>query len=84
MLIRDKTDEEIAEKHKISVSDLTETLNKSLKTLKEERAKRSKPRLDDKILTSWNGLMLSGLVDAYRYLGNEEYLTLALKKCQIH
>ncbi|WP_420602777.1 thioredoxin domain-containing protein [Flagellimonas sp.] len=82
VLIRDKTDEEIAEKHKISVSDLTETLNKSLKTLKEERVKRSKPRLDDKILTSWNGLMLSGLVDAYRYLGNEEYLTLALENAK--
>ncbi|WP_337251604.1 thioredoxin domain-containing protein [Maribacter halichondriae] len=45
----------------------------------EERNKRNRPRLDDKILTSWNGLMLKGLTDAYRYVGNPEYLDLALK-----
>ncbi|SNZ01017.1 thioredoxin domain-containing protein [Flagellimonas pacifica] len=82
VLIRDKTNEEIAQKHNISVTDLKKKLNNSLSTLKKERAKRSKPRLDDKILTSWNGLMLNGLVDAYRYLGNEEYLQLALKNAK--
>lgn len=79
VLIRDKDDTEIAEKHGISVPDLGQKMKKALNILKQERAKRDKPRLDDKILTSWNGLMLKGLVDAYRYLGNEEYLELALK-----
>ncbi|MEX0315267.1 MAG: thioredoxin domain-containing protein [Allomuricauda sp.] len=79
VLIRDKNDNEIAEKHNVSVPDLRQKMKDALNILKQERSKRSKPRLDDKILTSWNGLMLKGLVDAYRYLGNKEYLELALK-----
>lgn len=79
VLIRDKSDKEIAEAFNISVAELKTQINKNLNTLKDERNKRSRPRLDDKILTSWNGLMLKGLVDAYRYLGEEDYLDLALK-----
>jgi uncharacterized protein YyaL (SSP411 family) len=79
VLIRDKPDEEIASKHGVSLEKLEATIQKSLTTLKKERAKREKPRLDDKILTSWNGLMLKGLVDAYRYLEDDSYLDLALK-----
>ena len=79
VLIRDKSDLEIAEQFNIKISELKTTIKKSLSVLKKEREKRSKPRLDDKILTSWNGLMLKGLVDAYRYLGEEAYLDLALK-----
>lgn len=82
VLIRDKNDEEIAEEFNISVSELNAQINKNLDTLKKERNERSKPRLDDKILTSWNGLMLKGLVDAYRYLGNDAYLKLALKNAE--
>ncbi|WP_275616058.1 thioredoxin domain-containing protein [Flagellimonas yonaguniensis] len=79
VLIRDKPDEEIAEKFNITVPELKTKINECLTILKKERNKRPKPRLDDKILTSWNGLMLKGLVDAYRYLDNEDYLDLALK-----
>jgi uncharacterized protein YyaL (SSP411 family) len=79
VLIRDKNDVEIAEKYTISLSELKSTIKESLAVLKKERDKRPKPRLDDKILTSWNGLMLKGLVDAYRYLGEVAYLDLALE-----
>lgn len=82
VLIRDKEDLEIAEKHNLTVSELRGKIANARAVLKEERSKRPKPRLDDKILTSWNGLMLSGLVDAYRYLGQDEYLELALKNAQ--
>lgn len=40
-----------------------------------ERNKRPKPFLDDKILTSWNGLMISALAKAYQITGKSEYLT---------
>ena len=44
-----------------------------------KRAERTCPGLDDKILCSWNGLMLNGLVDAYRAFGETDFLNLALR-----
>ena len=79
VLIRDQTEKFIAEKHGISTERLHKKISDAKKILLKVREKRNKPRLDDKILTSWNGLMLSGLIDAYKYLNNEEYLDLALK-----
>ena len=46
-------------------------------TLYAERNKRPKPRLDDKVLTAWNAIMLKGYADAYKALGNEEYILAA-------
>jgi hypothetical protein len=37
------------------------------------RAKRIRPHLDDKILASWNGLMLGAFARAYAVLGDETY-----------
>jgi uncharacterized protein YyaL (SSP411 family) len=37
------------------------------------RSKRVRPHLDDKILASWNGLMLGALARAYAMLGDETY-----------
>lgn len=42
------------------------------------RDNRIKPGLDNKIICSWNGLMLNGLVEAYRNFGVDSYLALAL------
>ena len=38
------------------------------------RSKRIRPHLDDKILSSWNGLMLGAMARAYAILDEEEYL----------
>jgi uncharacterized protein YyaL (SSP411 family) len=46
--------------------------------LLEQRETRVRPGLDDKILCSWNGLMLKGLVDAYRYINDPKFLRIAL------
>ncbi|QNL48708.1 thioredoxin domain-containing protein [Olivibacter sp. SDN3] len=43
------------------------------------RSKRVRPGLDDKILTSWNALMIKGFVDAYRVFNEERYLQTAIK-----
>jgi uncharacterized protein YyaL (SSP411 family) len=48
-----------------------------LENLLRIRENRVRPGLDDKILTSWNGLLLRGLVDAYRALGDGDILDLA-------
>jgi len=43
------------------------------------RSKRIAPGLDDKSLTSWSSMMISGLSKAYQSLGDPHYLELALK-----
>jgi uncharacterized protein YyaL (SSP411 family) len=47
--------------------------------LLEERGKRIRPGLDDKILTSWNSLMIKAYVDAYRAFDEKVYLNKALE-----
>jgi uncharacterized protein len=44
-----------------------------------ERAKRIRPHLDDKILASWNGLMLGAFARAGIVLGEQKYLAAAEK-----
>jgi uncharacterized protein len=43
----------------------------------QEREKRIKPFRDEKILTSWNGLMLSGLAEAIKISRHQTYLEAA-------
>jgi uncharacterized protein YyaL (SSP411 family) len=49
------------------------------KRMLEVRAKRVRPHLDDKILASWNGLMLGSFARAYAVLGDEKYFVAAEK-----
>ncbi len=79
VLIQKQTLDKIAEQNHISLSELKfkKTIWESL--LLQNRNLRSKPRLDDKILTSWNSLAIKGLIDAYNALGEERYLALAVK-----
>jgi uncharacterized protein YyaL (SSP411 family) len=42
-----------------------------------ERSKRPRPHLDDKILTAWNGLMISAFAKAARALRSQRYLEAA-------
>ena len=79
VLIRDKSSKEIAQEQDVELEELRSIISNSQTLLLEARSKRPRPRLDDKILCSWNGLMLKGLTDAYRFLGDEKYLGLALK-----
>ena len=55
-----------------------EYLGEIKKKLLEYRSKRVRPGLDHKQLTTWNALMLKGLLDAYRVFNKEKYLSLAL------
>ncbi|NGM72633.1 thioredoxin domain-containing protein [Sphingobacterium sp. SGL-16] len=46
------------------------------------RSNRVRPGLDHKQLTTWNSLLLKGLVDAYKVFGDQEHLDLALNIAQ--
>lgn len=72
-------EEHIAKQFDITVDALREKISSFEIKAKAIRSERVRPGLDDKILTSWNGLMLRGLVDAYTALGDDEILELALK-----
>jgi uncharacterized protein YyaL (SSP411 family) len=52
-------------------------LSQAQNKLRIYRNQRPKPKLDDKIITSWNGMMLQALIDAYYALDNTSYLELA-------
>lgn len=78
-LIRSKSDEQICKEEEIVLKELQNKLNTWKQLLSVERDKRNKPRLDDKVLTSLNALMLKGYVDAYTVFAEEEFLKLALK-----
>ena len=45
----------------------------------EVRSKRVRPHLDDKILASWNGMMLGAISRAYAVLGDEQFRAAAEK-----
>ncbi len=76
---RRETDEQLAEQLNIPVTDLQEKIKSAKAKIFEARSKRIRPALDNKILASWNGLMLKGLTDAYRAFNNAGYLELAIK-----
>ena len=50
--------------------------------LMQARDLRIRPGLDDKVLASWNALMLKGCVDAFRAFGEERYLEAALRNAR--
>lgn len=79
VLIRNQSNTEFAEKYNLTKKELKEKIRSWKTTLLATRNKRNKPNLDDKILTSWNALMLQGYVDAYKAFGNQIYLKKAVR-----
>jgi len=69
-------------KTNINQTDLLNILDRCQKKLFDVRDKRIKPGLDDKILTSWNGLMIRSMSLAYRILGEPQYLEAAEKSAK--
>jgi len=63
-----------ASENEMTVNELNAILQKANKLLLEQRNNRIRPATDDKILISWNSLMISGYVNAYKAIGNEQYL----------
>ena len=51
----------------------------SRKKLFDVRAKRPRPLLDNKILASWNGMMIRGFADAGRVFKNDHFIEMASK-----
>jgi len=71
------TAEAAAKAFKIDVEKLNAVIASGKKKLFAARERRIKPFRDEKVLTAWNGLMLSAFAEAGAALNSEEYLEIA-------
>lgn len=62
----------------LSEKEFSDKLNECREMLFRVRAKRPRPFTDDKIMTSWNGLMISGFAYGYQVTGNRRYRDAAI------
>ncbi len=67
----------------MSADELQAKLDDCKAKLLEARNCRPKPHLDDKVLTSWNALMVRSLAQGYRCLGDERYRQAAERAAEL-
>lgn len=79
ILIQLHTFENAAKRFNLSEEELKSLVQSAKAKLFDARAKRPRPHLDDKILVSWNGLMISAFAKGYQVLGDDTYLNAAIK-----
>ncbi len=58
----------------LTVEELTASMRHALPRLYRARSLRVPPALDDKVITAWNGMMISAMSEAGRVLGQPRYL----------
>ena len=69
--------EAVAQERAVSAEQLEARLAPLRAQMLEARERRVKPGLDDKVLSSWNGLVLAAFAEAARVLGDGQYLAVA-------
>jgi len=79
ILFKKKKDSHFLKKYNLSEAELTAKINLVKSKLMKVRGERIRPATDDKILTSWNALMLKGYVDAYKAFDDPTYLKRAIQ-----
>ena len=73
------TDSALSVRHQIDATTLQARLSPLKEKLLHARAQRTRPLLDDKIITAWNGLMIGAYARAYEVLARADYLVAAQK-----
>jgi uncharacterized protein len=71
--------EEAAKKRRMSEDELFHEVKALEVKLFEARARRERPLTDDKILTDWNGMTITGLAVAGALLGERDYVARAAR-----
>jgi hypothetical protein len=69
----------IARELHVTTDELNDTIRRVRPLLYAARTQRVPPGLDDKIITAWNGMMISAMAEAARVLGRSDYLDAACK-----
>ncbi len=77
ILHRTVSDDQLCVEFKCTQAALSDQIKSVNQRLLEERNKRIKPGLDNKIVLSWNALMISAYVQAYKALRVDHYKTIA-------
>jgi uncharacterized protein YyaL (SSP411 family) len=72
-----ETPAQVAERLGVIEETVFQALDRARPILFEARAKRIRPGRDEKVLASWNGMMLRAFAEAARVLGRDEYLAAA-------
>ena len=74
--------ESIAESENIAIFEVGHILKNGKETLLEARQKRTKPQTDTKIITGWNGLMITAFASGYAVLHEKKYLDVATRAAE--
>ena len=73
---------EFAQTEQIDIDQLILSINKIKNKLYQVREKRIHPSTDNKIITAWNGMMITSLVQASELLNKPDYLQQAIKSAE--
>jgi uncharacterized protein YyaL (SSP411 family) len=79
ILNRTRTYAQDAKLLKMDEAELRPQLAKTRRRLYEVRSRRVWPGRDEKVLTSWNGLMIAAFAQAAQVLGRPEYVAAAVR-----
>ena len=77
LLYRALDDRELARKYGRTEREIADVLRRGRQTLLVRRNQRTRPHLDDKVITAWNGLMLTALAKGSQVFDDPGYLTAA-------
>jgi hypothetical protein len=77
ILYQAHTVEETAQKFGVPAAEVERAMADARARLMALRDTRVRPHLDDKVLTAWNGLMISAFAKAAQVLGDKRYLAAA-------
>ncbi len=72
--------QEFAQQYSMTEAELEIRLTEMKTKLLTQRSRRVRPQKDDKILTDWNGLMISALARGYQITSEEKY-RVAARRC---
>jgi uncharacterized protein len=77
VLFRQTEPEVVAKLTEKSLEAVESLLTSAREKLSAVRTRRPRPHLDDKIITAWNGMMISAFAKAYQVLGDPDHLQAA-------
>jgi len=77
ILYRAMDDRDLAKRFERTEEEIAALLHRGRQALLQRRQNRTRPHLDDKVITAWNGLMLTALAKGNRVLDEPRYLVAA-------